>query len=1342
VSLKPAALLLLLAGCTADLQIPAGARLTCAANADCPSGFVCRERVGCVPADALTDLIPPELVAASIQLQPSLATDGTPLEVRFEVNERLFEAPEVKTPTLAGDLLWELHSTEGTRYVFRHTVGPADPESPLEVVVSLTDVARNEVSGLSLGRYGVDRTAPTLRSAQPSAAEVKRDDGLGYTVQLDEPVGQLPQLRVKHGGVLLDGFFSAAAPTRPQTSFSWSHPVKDTDADGAYTVELELADEAGNKLGPISIPGFTIDASAPQLNNLTVSPRRVGTQGTVTVGFETSEALPDSGGVSVTVAGTASSCSLASASSPPRYTCTYAATGAEVAAGAESSRSVAVRLTDAAGNRREGSETVLFDRKPPAVAFAAVAYRPPAGHPLGLVTAATAGTELVVQLSASEELAATPPVLSARLGGYVLSFVLKTLDSSSATFSAVVDAAAPDGEYTPVLDWSDAVGNRDPAATFTAQKLLVKTSKPTLAVLQSEVSYLRSPWGSSEERLDGGFTVPAGPYFALAPADSLDGRDTLPASTFSLGAAPPQLVRVWGDEEKKSLLGTVGALDGGAWPRARLANLDAPAIYASGVDHAGNESPLVKVENAEWVATPKAPPFGASPHAVVATRTVDPWLTVDSDSSFTSSEAETPDGTALLARAEMAWRERARSSDVPEARVWGKLAYDSRRGRVVLFGGYDASNIYLQSLWEWDGRSWERKSPPGSKPTARYGHGLAYDAWRGRVVLYGGSDGVARQDLWEWDGTRWEQRPLSGPLPPVREHSMVAYDLARKRLVLFGGYNGVSGPLADLWEWDGARWEQRTPAGPKPSARSGHALGYDPVRSRVVLFGGWANGANVADLWEWDGTAWEQKSPSGVSPPPGSELTFTFDTQRSRLLLVGGYHEWHSVWEWDGTGWVNRSPALPALQPRAAPAIVYDPARRELLLFAGESSLPVRDLWSFDGTAWTERTPQLIRPWPRSRHAMVHDPARGRVVLFGGVSEEIGGHQDTWEWDGARWIDRTGTGPRPSARYWHAMAYDAARARVVLFGGTDGSNNQDVWEWDGSAWADRTPAGTKPPGRYAHRMAYDATRQRVVVFGGTTGTGYFQDLWEWNGASWVDRSAGVTPKPPARAWGGLAYDTARQKLVLFGGNTGGLDYLQDTWEWDGSGWTLRTPPAPLPVARAFHELAYDSARARTVMFGGFGATSAPELWEWDGLLWTRKPQTQAEITVGNRAQFAMVYESGRQRLLLFGGREGIASDDTWELDPGPARQPAVQVQLSAAGASNGAGVSAAQPYLAGPPAALLSWTSASEEEARRLLLERDRQVSFQCRPAGSSGIHASEAAVALDSLELRVRYQP
>jgi hypothetical protein len=164
-------------------------------------------------------------------------------------------------------------------------------------------------------------------------------------------------------------------------------------------------------------------------------------------------------------------------------------------------------------------------------------------------------------------------------------------------------------------------------------------------------------------------------------------------------------------------------------------------------------------------------------------------------------------------------------------------------------------------------------------------------------------------------------------------------------------------------------------------------------------------------------------------------------------------------------------------------------------------------------------------------------------VLFGGFGFN-GCLGDTWEWDGTTWIDRT-SGPRPVARESHAMAYDSARGRVVLFGGYSiyGNILADTWEWDGSTWVQRTPA-RNPVARYGHAMAYDCARRRVVLFGADS----IDSTWEWDGGTWV--LATPATSPPYRRDLAMAYDSGRGHVVLFGGDGSGGQYLGDTWEYD------------------------------------------------------------------------------------------------------------------------------------------------------------------------------------------------
>jgi hypothetical protein len=68
---------------------------------------------------------------------------------------------------------------------------------------------------------------------------------------------------------------------------------------------------------------------------------------------------------------------------------------------------------------------------------------------------------------------------------------------------------------------------------------------------------------------------------------------------------------------------------------------------------------------------------------------------------------------------------------------------------------------------------------------------------------------------------------------------------------------------------------------------------------------------------------------------------------------------------------------------------------------------------------------------------------RQRVVLFGGNISGVGFLGDTWEWDGTNWTQLTPSAS-PSARLAHAMAYHAARQRVVLCAGI-GAPGFDTW---------------------------------------------------------------------------------------------------------------------------------------------------------------------------------------------------------------------------------------------------------------------------------------------------------
>ncbi len=295
---------------------------------------------------------------------------------------------------------------------------------------------------------------------------------------------------------------------------------------------------------------------------------------------------------------------------------------------------------------------------------------------------------------------------------------------------------------------------------------------------------------------------------------------------------------------------------------------------------------------------------------------------------------------------------------------------------------------------------------------------------------------------------------------------------------------------------------------------------------------------------------------------------------------------------------------------RSRHAMAYDNNRLRLVMMGGGTgySIYYGDTWEWEGNMnlWFSFAPG-VAPSERSRPAMVFDKKRGKAVLYGGGNASKKYMSDTWEWDGANWAERTMSGGNPPARHAHAMAYDEANERTILFGGIvcgsdDCTYYSDTWAWDGETWTHM--ACNTPGSRDFHAMAYDSARGRIVLFGGREDGKYDRDeTWEWTGSDWVSVSTGTTPA--ARRYHAMAFDSNRQRTVLFGGANEDSDELNETWEWDGASW-IKMNPDQSPLPRVGHAMVYDDTRKRVLLFGGYSDdtnTLLGDFWEWDGTNW-------------------------------------------------------------------------------------------------------------------------------------------
>jgi hypothetical protein len=209
-------------------------------------------------------------------------------------------------------------------------------------------------------------------------------------------------------------------------------------------------------------------------------------------------------------------------------------------------------------------------------------------------------------------------------------------------------------------------------------------------------------------------------------------------------------------------------------------------------------------------------------------------------------------------------------------------------------------------------------------------------------------------------------------------------------------------------------------------------------------------------------------------------------------------------------------------------------------------------------------TPPAADPVTASGASVADDPATHRVVLFGGVDST----NKTWLWDGRHWTSIT---PRssPSNRYGAAAAYDPATHLVMLFGGTSPILGQvvqqfnDTWAWTGTTWRRLDSGG--PNGPFVGdggQMAWDAARDEMVL---VTSAGTLTDgeTWTWDGTRWAREAHGDLAALVVD--GTMAYDPVSQTVLLVTPAIANNAHTA-TFSWNGSSWKALVADGPSSTA--------------------------------------------------------------------------------------------------------------------------------------------------------------------------------
>ena len=462
--------------------------------------------------------------------------------------------------------------------------------------------------------------------------------------------------------------------------------------------------------------------------------------------------------------------------------------------------------------------------------------------------------------------------------------------------------------------------------------------------------------------------------------------------------------------------------------------------------------------------------------------------------------------------------------------------------------------------------------------------------------------------------------------PPTRIDHAAIYDPIRDRMLVFGGRQGcvLSASVMALSLAGPPAWTEVAAEGPGPSARRGHSVIYDPIRDRAILFGG-NDGINVGDLWTFslNGTPqWSLLTAAGT--PPGA---------------------------------------------RAQHTAVYDPIADRMLLFGGSLANDTWELTLGSTPTWTQIVPTGGLPPGMNEPSAIFDPTRNRMLVLKGTNMQL------WQLDlsvSPTWTDITPAGPQPQARFGQTATYDPVRDRMLLLGGTWGNGHDygihDCWALPlspGSSWQ-----ALPNHSRWWHSAIYDPVRDCVLVFGGQEGAigafGSREDNGTWKlsltSPSWQPYFESQAPIISNHT---AVYDPDGDRMLVYGGlqwafisdisPTGGL------WTYslgENPSWNYVNSASD----RGDHSAIHDPVRNRMLVFGGdpyygqrfndVGALSLPSL-QWSAVSTTGTPPAK-------RRSHTAIYDPARDRMIVFGGIDapmwvppaGPRMNDTWALGLG------------------------------------------------------------------------------------------
>jgi len=424
-----------------------------------------------------------------------------------------------------------------------------------------------------------------------------------------------------------------------------------------------------------------------------------------------------------------------------------------------------------------------------------------------------------------------------------------------------------------------------------------------------------------------------------------------------------------------------------AWTSLTATGDVPPGLYFTAAAYDSVHDQMVVYGGTEWAVGPHADAWvlecGDSPAwtrvlpATAPTARANACLTYDAiRDRFVMFGGTGTDTWSLQLRPRPSWTQLESGSDEPL--MCGYLAsttYDPVQHASLVIGGfaqfeaeYSWWPVTFPNLWRLDFAQrpgWTRVLPDSVAP-ADVGESIVVDARTDRAIVFAG---MSREDG-SYGGLRqisltnpsaWSDLPAQGDGPLPRDFHSAIDDPVRGRMLVFGG-RGPSRAFDDTWELSlgpTPTWTRFDSVAAAPPARFGHNAIYDPIEDRMIVFGGTMGARSFGDLWQLalsDPPAWKPLD-AAAGPSPRSLAAMVYDSKRQRLVLIGG---------------------------------------------RGQDGSALADMWFLplaEGAVWTRADSSVLPPGPRWGAVATYDPEQDVVILSAGASDPCsytGLYSDTW----------------------------------------------------------------------------------------------------------------------------------------------------------------------------------------------------------------------------------------------------------------------------------------------------------------------------------------------------------